>query len=155
MPPTAIGRTMKLHTAPAWSAQNELLGLMTLAPAGANCATSVGPPRNRISGTSRPQATTPPAKFSDASRGPMMYPTPRYAGLIAGADHVVAAPAASFGAVELRPMRTKLLPNWPTFTMKSRLGVNRLNCPSRYTSPPKPILENRILAARLPCWPAL
>ena len=42
------------------------------APAGANCSHQLGPPRNRMSGTSRPQAITPPAKFSDARRGPMM-----------------------------------------------------------------------------------
>ena len=70
MPPTAIGRTMKLHTAPACPAQKPVSGIVV--PAGANCATSVGPPRNRMSGTSRPQAMTPPAKFSEARRGPMM-----------------------------------------------------------------------------------
>ena len=70
MPPTAMGRTMKLHTATDSPAQNPVSGMVV--PAGANCATSVGPPRNRISGTSRPQAMTPPAKFSEASRGPMM-----------------------------------------------------------------------------------
>src|SRR5208337_3387604 len=104
MPPTAIGLTMNFQTASAWPAQKPLSGI---APAGKNCATNVGPPRKRISGTNSPQAITPPAKFSDASRGPMIYPTPRYAGLTAGADMVVTAPALSFGDVALGPRRTK------------------------------------------------
>ncbi len=62
--------TIKLHTAPACPAQNSLSG--NVVPAGTNCVTKVGPPRNKISGTSRPHAMTPPAKFNDARRGPMM-----------------------------------------------------------------------------------
>ena len=74
---------------------------------------------------------------------------------MAGAETVVTAPAVSFGAVADRPMRTKLFPNSPTLTMKSRLGLNKLNWPSKYTNPPNPIFENSILAALLPCCPAL
>src|SRR3954453_12519567 len=61
-----------------------------------------GPTVKVRSGTRSPQARTPPAKFKAARRGPMMYPTPRYAGLMSGQLKVVAPPVmvvATFGLV--------------------------------------------------------
>ena len=40
----------------------------------------------------RPQAITPPEKLRAASSGPMIYPTPRKAGLMVGAAHVEVPP---------------------------------------------------------------
>ena len=84
-----------------------------------------------IRGTSNPHATTPPAKFSDASRGPIMYPTPKYAGLIAGAWNVVTPPTLTTGAVLVRPSRNMLLPICPMCTTKDLLALNSWNAPSR------------------------
>ncbi len=63
MPPTAIGRTMLYQVVPATSAQPP-----SPFTQGCNC----GPRKKTSSGTSSPQAKTPPAKFSAPSRGPMM-----------------------------------------------------------------------------------
>src|SRR5215472_17923924 len=107
-------------------------------------------------GTSSPQASTPPAKFRAASRGPMMYPTPRYAGLTSGAVNRVAPPVmvdATFGLVLVRSI--SLLPRSLIFTANVLLGLKTLIAPSRYMKPPNPILAKRILAAFEPCCPAL
>src|ERR1035438_8877113 len=93
MPPTAMGRTMLYQIVPATDAQ----------PASPlTDGASWGPRKNASSGTSSPQANTPPAKFKAPSRGPIIYPTPRYAGLMAGAENVVMAPAGTEGAPRMR-----------------------------------------------------
>src|ERR1035441_5282941 len=84
--------------APAVFAQSP--SLVPLVP---NC----GPRKNASSGTSNPQAKTPPAKFSAPSRGPMISPTPRYAGLMAGAENVVMAPACTVGDPAARVSLTR------------------------------------------------
>jgi hypothetical protein len=114
-----------------------------------------GPRKNASSGTSSPQAKTPPAKFSAPRVGPIMYPTPRYAGLMAGAENVVMAPACTVGEPAARVSLTMLFPSWPTFTRKSRLAANRLSAPRKNVTAPIPMLAKRILAALAPCWPAL
>src|ERR1035441_9539968 len=100
--------------APAVFAQSP--SLVPLVP---NC----GPRKNASSGTSSPQAKTPPAKFSAPRVGPMMYPTPRYAGLMAGAENVVMAPAGTVGEPGARTNSTLLGPRLSTGRRKTgRIG---------------------------------
>src|SRR5579885_3895913 len=106
------------------------------------------------SGTSKPHASTPPAKFSAANRGPMMYPTPKYAGLTAGEVNVVIPPVVRTGALAPRPSRN---PDG-IFGILIRMFFvyqNRLICERKYQNAPNPMLANRILAAFDPCCPAL
>ncbi len=71
MPPTAIGRTMKVQT---WSAIAIQVASAGRAPpfAAAKLSIRLGPRKKTSSGTNRPQASRPPAKLSAASSGPMM-----------------------------------------------------------------------------------
>src|ERR1039458_3121463 len=99
--------------APAVLAQSP--SLVPLVP---NC----GPRKNASSGTSSPQAKTPPAKFSAPRVGPIMYPTPRYAGLMAGAENVGMAPACTVGEPGARTNLTMLGPRFPTCSRQSLLA---------------------------------
>src|SRR3990172_8866882 len=83
IPPMAIGRTMNRQTSVAWA-------LHSCSPASApRVVSNEGPRKYNRSGTNRPHASKPPAKFSDASLGPIMYPTPMYAGLTPGVERTI------------------------------------------------------------------
>ena len=73
---------------------------------------------------------------------------------MAGEVNVVSPPVATIGALALRPMR-KPFSMAGIFTITVRVYQNRLICERKYMTAPNPMLANRILAARAPCWPAL
>ena len=60
---------------------------------------------------------------------------------------------ATLGFVLVR--NSNFLPRALMPTGKVLFAENTLTAPRTYINPPKPILANRILAARDPCWPAL
>ena len=69
MPPTAIGRTMNRHRWATIAPQ----AAVSLPPfAAMYWSISPGPRKKMSSGTNRPHASRPPAKFSAPSSGPMM-----------------------------------------------------------------------------------
>ena len=69
MPPTAMGRTMNFQSDTTMAAQaaSSLPPLADMKP-----SISSGPRKKTSSGTNRPHASRPPAKFSAPSSGPMM-----------------------------------------------------------------------------------
>ena len=73
---------------------------------------------------------------------------------MAGVENVVRPPVATMGALALRPMR-RPFSIAGIFTSTVRVYQNRLICERKYMTAPNPMLANRILAARAPCWPAL
>jgi hypothetical protein len=109
MPPTAIGRTTDFQIASFTASQEGL------------AAESCGPRKYANRGTRKPHASRPPAKFSAARRGPMMYPTPIYAGRTAGAEIDVTPPTLTGCEYPLVTRLTAVFPIWPMFTRKELL----------------------------------